>query len=101
MAFGQHQPVVPGVLDQPTARLHQPLLQAGQRPVVDSRRLRQPPPQIPRVVREHPQSKPHLVRPEAVGAQLDLRQQQFFPVVGTVHVGGPQFCRQAVAFPIE
>jgi len=32
---------------------------------------------------------------------LDLRQQQFFPVVGTVDVAGPQLGRQAVAFPIE
>ena len=27
MALRQHQPVVPGVLDQPAARLHQPMLQ--------------------------------------------------------------------------
>ena len=33
MALGQHQPVVPRMLDQPAASLHQPLLQAGQRPV--------------------------------------------------------------------
>jgi hypothetical protein len=33
VAFGQREPVVPGVLDQPAAGLHQPLLQAGQRPV--------------------------------------------------------------------
>jgi len=28
--FGQEQPVVPGVLDQPATRLHQPVLQARQ-----------------------------------------------------------------------
>ena len=33
MALGQQQPVIPTVLQQPTARLHQPLLQARQRPV--------------------------------------------------------------------
>ena len=35
MALGQHQPVVTGMLHQPPARLHEPLLQARQRPVVD------------------------------------------------------------------
>jgi len=30
MAFRQQQPVVPRVLDQPAAGLHQPLLQTGQ-----------------------------------------------------------------------
>jgi hypothetical protein len=34
MALGQHQPVVPRVLDQTTASLHQALLQAGQLPVL-------------------------------------------------------------------
>jgi hypothetical protein len=29
VAFGEHQPAIPGVLDQPASRLHQPLLQAG------------------------------------------------------------------------
>ena len=38
MALGQQQPVVTGVLHQPAARLHQPLLQAGKRPVADSLR---------------------------------------------------------------
>ena len=46
MALSQHQPVAPGVLDQPAAGVHQPLLQAGQRPVPDLLRQRQPPPQI-------------------------------------------------------
>src|ERR1035441_3707509 len=32
---------------------------------------------------------------------LDLGQEQFFPVVGTVDVAGPQFCRQAVALAVE
>jgi len=40
----RQQPVLTGVLHQPPARLHQPLLQAGQRPAVDSLRQRQPPP---------------------------------------------------------
>jgi hypothetical protein len=33
VSFRQHQPVVPRMLYQSSARLHQPLLQAGQGPV--------------------------------------------------------------------
>jgi hypothetical protein len=32
MALRQHQPIVARMLDEPSAGLHQPLLQAGQRP---------------------------------------------------------------------
>jgi len=35
---------------QPTARLHQPLLQAGQRPTADPLGQHEPPPQVPQVV---------------------------------------------------
>src|SRR6516225_1234618 len=41
MTLRKQQPVVAGVLHQPAARLHQPLLQAGQRPLVDSFRQHQ------------------------------------------------------------
>ena len=34
-ALRQNQPVVPGMFHQPAAGLHQPLLQARQRPVID------------------------------------------------------------------
>ena len=34
MALRQQKPVVAGMLHQPSTRLHQPLLQAGQRPVL-------------------------------------------------------------------
>jgi hypothetical protein len=37
----QEQPLVPGMLDEPSAGLHQPLLQARQRPDSDPRRQRQ------------------------------------------------------------
>jgi hypothetical protein len=50
MALGQHQPVVSGMFHQATARLHQPLLQAGQRPTVNPSGQHQPPPQVPQVV---------------------------------------------------
>ena len=38
MPLGQQQPIVPRVLDQPTARLHQPVLQARKRPALDPSR---------------------------------------------------------------
>jgi len=47
MALSQHQPLVPGMLDQPATRLHQTLLQTGQRPVLDLLRQHQPPPRVP------------------------------------------------------
>lgn len=46
MALGQHQ--VPGMLDQPAPGLDQPLLQTGQRPLVDLLRQHQPPPHDPK-----------------------------------------------------
>jgi len=45
MPLGQQQPVVPCVLHQPPAGLHQPMLQARQRPALDPARQPQPPPQ--------------------------------------------------------
>src|SRR5271165_6873274 len=44
MALRQQQPVIAGVFHQASTGLHQPLLQAGQRPVLDSLGQRQPPP---------------------------------------------------------
>ena len=35
MALWQQQPVIPGVLDQTTVSVHQPLPQTGQRPLLD------------------------------------------------------------------
>ena len=61
MTLGQHQPVVPPVFHQPAAGLHQALLQAAQRPVVNPPRQHQPPPEIPQVVGNYAQPKPHLV----------------------------------------
>ena len=69
MAFRQQQPVVPRVLHQPAAGLHQPLLQTGQRPVVDSLRQHQSPPQVAQVVRHHTQPQSRLVRSEPMATQ--------------------------------
>mgnify|MGYP002260309271 CR=1 FL=1 len=54
-ALGQQQLVMARVLDQQATRLHQSLLQAGQRPVLDLLRQHQPPPLVPQVVRDHAQ----------------------------------------------
>jgi hypothetical protein len=45
----------PGVLDQPSSRLHQPLLQARQRPGVDSLRQHEATPQVAQVVGQQAQ----------------------------------------------
>src|SRR5271166_1413667 len=46
---------------RPSSGLHQPLLQAGQRPVLDSLGQSQPPPQIAQVVGQQAQRQPYLV----------------------------------------
>src|SRR6202035_4576491 len=54
------------MLDDPSAGLHQPLLQAGQRPLPDPRGQRQPSPQIPEVISNQAQPQPHLVSAKAM-----------------------------------
>ena len=63
-SLGQHQPVVPGVLDQPPASLHQPLLQACQRPCADSLRLHEAAPQVAQVVGQQAQWSARFIGPE-------------------------------------
>ena len=53
MTLRQQQPVIPGVPYQPSARLHQPLLQTCQRPVPDFLWQYQPPPKVPQVIGDH------------------------------------------------
>src|ERR1035437_7145241 len=65
----QQQPVISGVLDQSSTRFHQPLLQARQRPVLDSLRQHQPPPQVHKVVGQHAQPESYLIGPEMMAAQ--------------------------------
>ena len=50
MALRQHQPIIPAVFHQPSARLHEPLPQAGQRPLLDP-------------LRQHHLLRPHLHQP--------------------------------------
>ena len=59
MTLGQQEPVVPRMLYQPSADLHQALLQAGQRPLAERFGQRQPSPQVAKVVGEHAQPQPH------------------------------------------
>ncbi len=61
MPLGQQQPVVPRVLNQPPAGLHQAVLQACQRPALDPARQPQPPPQVAQVVGQHGELQPDLV----------------------------------------
>jgi hypothetical protein len=49
MTLRQKQPII-SMLHQPTARLHQPLVQAGQGPIVDPFGQHRPPPQIAQVI---------------------------------------------------
>ena len=68
MALGQEQPVVPSVLYQPSARLHQAALQARQRPALDPPWHPQSPPQVAQVVGQHhvegqPPSGAHVEAP--------------------------------------
>ena len=62
VALRQQQPVVAGGFDQTTPGFHQPLLQAGQRPLVDPCRQRQTPPQIAQVVGNYAQPQPRSMR---------------------------------------
>jgi hypothetical protein len=75
MALRQQQPIVAGVLNQTAPGFHQPLLQAGERPVGDRCRQRQPPPQIAQVVGNYAQPQPHLIGPEAVAAKPRHRER--------------------------
>ncbi len=64
MALRQEEPVAARMFYQPTACLHQPLLQTRQGPVPDPLWQCQPSPEIPQVVCNHAQPKPYLVAPE-------------------------------------
>ena len=69
MSLGQPQTVVPRVLDQSSTSLHQPLLQAGERPTLDPQGQRQPPSEVPQVVGEHTRPQPYLVTQKTVPNQ--------------------------------
>jgi hypothetical protein len=58
--LGQQAPVVPGTFHHASTGLDQPLLHAGQRPVLDP--LRQyPPPQVPQIVGQHARLSAHFM----------------------------------------
>jgi len=54
---------------QPSSGLRQSLLQARQRPVLNSSRQTQTPPQIPQVVGQQAQRQPHLVRAKTIAKE--------------------------------
>ena len=57
------------MLDQPSARLHQPVLQARQRPALDSLWQPELPPEIPQILGQHAELQSHFIRPEAMTRQ--------------------------------
>jgi len=61
MSFREEESVITCMLHQSPSGLHQPLLQTGQRPVLDSSGQRQPPPQIAQIVGQQAQRQPHLI----------------------------------------
>ena len=66
LAFGQLQDEVPGMSDEASAGLEQPLLQACERPALDGERQDEPAQEITQVVGDNPKEETHLVGPEAV-----------------------------------
>ena len=68
VSFRQQQPVVAGMLYQPAARLHQPLLQAGQRPIFEPAQQSQAPPEVALVVGENAAPQPNLIAAKPVAA---------------------------------
>lgn len=60
-----------GVLDEPATGLHEPLLQAGQRPTCGSSGEGQPPPEVSQVVDDHVQPELHFVGAKSMTAQTD------------------------------
>ena len=69
MTLRQQQPVVARGLNQTTAGLHQPLLQARQRPLLDPLGQHQSPPQVAQIIGNEGQAQPDLVGPELVAAE--------------------------------
>src|SRR5262249_43809098 len=65
VALGELQDEVPGMSDQPAARLEEPLLQTRQRPALDGDGEDEPAQQVTEVVGDDPQEQAHLVSPEA------------------------------------
>ena len=57
------------MLDEPAGRLHQPLLQACQRPALDPLGQPEPPPEMPQVAGQHTELQPHFVSPETTTRQ--------------------------------
>jgi hypothetical protein len=66
VALGELQGEVPGMPDEASARLEQPLLEAREGPALDGDGQNQPAQQIAEIVGDDPQEQPHLIGPEAV-----------------------------------
>jgi hypothetical protein len=69
VTFGKRQGEVPGMPDEASAGLEEPLLEARERPVLDGQRQGQPMEQIAEVVGDDSQEQADLIRPEAVAGE--------------------------------
>src|SRR5262245_10181076 len=65
-ALGELQDEVPGMPNEAATGLEEPLLEARQRPALDSRGEGEPAQEIPEVVRDDAQEQPHLIGSEMV-----------------------------------
>ena len=63
--LGQKQPVIPSMLDQPSAGLHEPVLQTRQRPAANPPWQPEPPPEVAQVVGQDAELESHFIRSEA------------------------------------
>jgi hypothetical protein len=69
VTFRQLQDEVPGMPNEATAGLEEPLLGARQGPTLDRMGEGESAQEIPEVVRDDPQEQPHLIGPEAVAGE--------------------------------
>jgi hypothetical protein len=69
VALGEVQDEVPGMPDEASAGLEQPLLQTRQRPTLDGDGEDEPAQQITEVAGDHPKEQPHLIGPEPMAGE--------------------------------
>ena len=89
VALRQLQDEVPGVTNEATTGLEQPLLEARQRPALDGEGQDQPAQEIAEIVGDDPEEQAHFVGPEPMAGEPG-------PVGGGLALFDPLLCRPAV-----
>ena len=89
MALRQLQDEVPGVTNEATTGLEQPLLEPRQRPALDGERQDQPAQEIAEIVGDDPEEQAHFVGPEPMAGEPG-------PVGGGLALLDPLLCRPAL-----